>query len=113
MGTRTLTTPDLYDGKRRVPRGARMTAHSCVTHAEVEEQYVDSNGQAAFTVIPTETDTVYHAMWGGISGKDGKHQWFPIRFMQVTDGGTGSSTAAGARDNLGVDASAILWALIL
>jgi len=112
MATRNLTTPDLYDSRGRVPRRARMKAYNCTTHAFVEEQEVDSNGQAAFTTIPTETDTVYHTMWGGISGKDGHHQWFPIRFMQVTDGGTGSSTAAGALDNLGVHAAAILWALV-
>ena len=112
MATRALTTPDLLDGRGRVPRRARMTAHRCDTHVFVEEQEVDSNGQATFTTIPTETDTVYLTMWGGISGKDGHHQWFPLRFMQVTDGGTGSSTAAGALDNLGVHAAAILWALV-
>ena len=102
MATRNLTTPDLLDGRGRVLRRARMTAHRCDIHVFVEEQEVDSNGQATFTTIPTETDTVYHAMWGGISGKDGHHQWFPIRFMQITDGGTGASDAATARTNLGV-----------
>jgi hypothetical protein len=112
MGTRALTTPDLYDARGRVPRRAKMTAHRCDTHTFVEEQEVNANGQASFTAIPTDTDTVYHAMWGGISGKDGKHQWFPIRFMQITDGGTGASTAEDALDNLGVHAAAILWALV-
>ena len=112
MATRTLTTPDLYEGRGRVPHKARMRAYRCDTHAYVEEQIVDANGQCAFTIIPTETDTVYLAQWGGITGKDGHHQWFPIRFMEITDGGTGASTAATALDNLGVHAAAILWALV-
>ena len=112
MATRNLTTPDLYDGRRRVPARARMKAYRCDTHAYVETQVVDSNGQAAFTTIPTETDTVYLAQWGGVTGKDGHSQWFPIRFMELTDGGTGSSTAEGALDNLGVHGAAILWALV-
>ena len=110
MATRSLTTPDLLDGRGRVPARARMNARRCDTHVHVEQQYTDSNGQAAFTVIPTETDNVFWAAWGGISG--GHHQWFPIRFMEITDGGTGASDAATALDNLGVHAAAILWALV-
>jgi len=112
MGTRALTTPDLYDNRGRIPVGSPMRAYRCDTHVFVEEQNVDDNGQATFTAIPTETDTVYHTMWGGKAGY-GKYQWFPIRFMQITDGGTGSSTAAGARTNLGIDAAAMLWAIVL
>lgn len=111
MATRSLTTPDLLESRGRVPARARMNARRCDTHAHVEAQYTDSNGQAAFTVIPTETDNVFWAAWGGTTS-NGHSQWFPIRFMEVTDGGTGSSTAAGALDNLGVHAAAILWALV-
>jgi len=110
--TRALTTPDLYDGRRRVPRGARMKAYRCDTHAFVEEQEVDSSGQASFTAIPKGVDTVYHTTWSGITGR-GKYQWFPIRFMQIEDGGTGATNAEDARDNLGVDAIAMLWAIVL
>ena len=113
MATRSLTTPDLYDGRRRVPRGARMNAYRCDTHAFVEEAEVDSNGQASFTAIPTGVDSVYHAMWGGVSGRDGEYEWFPIRFMEITDGGTGATTAEDARTNLGVDGAALLWAIVL
>ena len=111
MATRNLTTPDLLDRRGRVPARARMKARRCDTHAHVEEQVVDSNGQATFTTIPTETDNVFWAAWGGTTG-NGHHQWFPIRFMEVTDGGTGASDAATALDNLGVHGAAILWALV-
>ena len=112
MTTRNLTTPDLYDGRGRIPQEARIRAFRCDTHAYVEEQRIDENGQATFTTIPVETDTVYHTMWGGITG-NGQYQWFPIRFMQITDGGTGASDAETALDNLGVHGAAMLWALVL
>lgn len=112
MATRALTTPDLLDKRGLPPARARMKCRRCDTHAHVEEVGVDANGQASFTVVPTETDTVYHAKWGGTTAVEGKSQWFPIRFMGVTDGGTGASTAAAALDNLGVHGACIVWALV-
>ena len=112
MGTRTLTTPDLYDDRGRSPVGSRMRAYRCDTHVFVEEQNLDDNGQATFTSLPTGTDTVYHTVWGGKVGY-GKYQWFPIRFMQITDGGTGGTTPEEARENLGIDGACMLWAIVL
>jgi phage-related protein len=111
MATRSLTTPDLLEQKSRPARRTRMRAYRCDTHALEETQTTDSNGQAAFTTLTTEVDHVFWANWSGIT--DGrKYQWFPIRFMEIEDGGTGASTAPDALDNLGVHGAAIVWALV-
>jgi len=109
--TRALTTPSLYDGRRRVPRGARMKAYRCDTHTFVEEAEVDSDGQASFTAIPEGVNTVYHTIWSGVTGRR-KYQWFPIRFMQIEDGGTGATTEEDARTNLGCNEASMLWAIV-
>jgi len=111
MATRSLTIPDLLEARSRTARRARIKAYRCDIHVEEEEEYTDSNGQAAFTALTTEVDHVFWATWSGTTGT-GKYQWFPIRFMQIQDGGTGSSSTAGALDNLGVHSAAIKWAAL-
>ena len=101
MGTRSFTVPDLFDDKGRVPARATVKAYRTDTHAFVEEAIIDSNGNATFSALPTDTDIVFHATWGGISGTQ-KEKWFFSHVPGVAEGGTGASTAAGACSNLGV-----------
>ena len=99
--------PDLIDDRGRRPKNARVVAYRADTHSFVEEQYTDHNGTATFTALPIGQDIVFHATWG-VS----KEQWFFLRVNEIEDGGTGSGTAAGARDNLGINNSAIVWELV-
>ena len=101
MATRSFTVPDLFDDKGRVPARATVKAYRTDTHAFVEEAIIDSNGNATFSALPTDTDIVFHATWGGISGTQ-KEKWFFSHVPGVAEGGTGASTAAGACSNLGV-----------
>ena len=113
--TRSYTNPDLYDERGLVPRGARVRAHSCATHAPVETEYVDSYGNATFDDLPEETDVVFHAIWGRTTTDrhHTHHRWFFSHIQQVSEGGTGAGTAAGARENLGIEGSCMLWAIVL
>ena len=43
----------------------------------------------------------------------GNEEWFFLRVNDLEDGGTGAATAAGALDNLGVHAAAMIWEFIL
>jgi hypothetical protein len=107
--------PDLMDDKGRHPKNARVVAYRTDVHSEpylIEEQYTDHNGTATFTKLPIGQDIVFHAIWGGKSGT-GNEEWFFLRVNDIEDGGTGSGTAAGALDNLGVHAAAIMWELVL
>ena len=113
--TRSYTSPDLYDERGVVPIRARVRAYSCSTHAPVETEYLDSNGQATFDDLPEETDVAFHAVWGGTTADrhHTHHRWFFSHIVAVSEGGTGASTAAGARENLGIDRLAMLWAIVL
>ena len=115
MPTRSFTVPDLYDNKALVPVGTRVRAHRCDTHTYVEQQYLDQYGNATFTTLPLETDVVFHAIWGGTTTDrhHTHHRWFFSHIVAVSEGGTGASTAAGARANLGIEGAAMLWAIVL
>jgi len=112
---RSFTVPDLYDNRALVPSGARVKAHRCDTHTLVETEYLDSNGNATFDDLPLEVDTVFHAIWGGTTADRHitHHRWFFSHIVAVSEGGTGASTAAGARENLGIEANCMLWAIVL
>jgi len=107
--------PDLLDNKGRPPKNARIRAYRTDVHSEpylIEEQYTDHNGTASFTKLPIGQNIVFHAVWGGKTGT-GNEEWFFLRVNELEDGGTGAGTVAGALDNLGVHAAAIMWELIL
>jgi len=109
---RSYTIPDLYDAHGRVPRGARVRAYRCDTHAFVEEALVDANGQATFSSLPEDVDVSFHTLWGGTTARR-DNQWFFSRVIQVSEGGTGASDADTARTNLGVASDGTRWAFIL
>ena len=102
---RSYTIPDLFDAHGRVPRGARVRAFRTDTHAFVEEALIDEDGQATFTTLPEDVDVSFHTIWGGTTARK-SNQWFFSRVIQVSEGGTGSSNAATARANLGLEIGA-------
>jgi len=107
--------PDLLDDRGRPPKNAKIEAYRTDVHSEpylIETQYTDHNGTASFTKLPIGQNIVFHAMWGGKTGV-GNEEWFFLRVNDIEDGGTGSGTAAGALDNLGVHKAAIMWELVL
>jgi hypothetical protein len=105
----TWDFPDLQDYKGRHPKNARITAYRADTNAIVEEQYTDHHGSARFTQLPKGVDIVFHAIWGGAS----QNEWFFLRVNQIADGGTGSSTAAAAREALGINNASLIWGIVL
>jgi len=107
-GSYSFTFPDLMDYKGRHPKNARVVAYRADTHGFVEEQYTDHHGSATFTALPVGVDVVFHAIWGGAS----QDEWFFLRVNAIEDGGTGSGTAEGARDNLGISNMGLIWELV-
>jgi hypothetical protein len=100
--TRSFTIPDLLDPQSRIPVGARVRARRCDTHAFIDEEAtLDENGQATFTTLPEGVDAVFYTVWHGVVGH-GKHRWFFSHIVSVSEGGTGASTVAQARANLGL-----------
>ena len=106
------TTPDIYDWKGRVAKGARAQAYRTDTDALVETQTINQYGNATFTALPNDVDIRFIVNWGG-TAQTHKSRTFTRRVEGVTDGGTGSSLAPTARDNLGVGATVSIWSLIL
>jgi hypothetical protein len=110
--SRSFTVPDLFDNHSRPPVKAKIEARRCDTHTFVEEQTTDEYGQATFSSLPEEIDVAFSALWGGHVGY-GKDRWFFSHIVSVSEGGTGAGTAEGARENLGIDEAAMLWAIVL
>ena len=107
--------PDLLDYKGRPVKNAVIDAIRTDAHRSpciIETQRTDANGTCSFSLLPIGKDIVFHARYGGIATEK-KEEWFFLRVNQIEDGGTGSGTAAGALDNLGVHGAAIIWELVL
>jgi len=111
-GYYSLDFPDLMDDHGRRPKSARVRAIRTDTHQVIEEERTDQNGTCTFDELPVGQDIVFHAIWGGVTSAE-KEEWFFLRVNEIEDGGTGAGSAATARDNLGVNAAAILWELVL
>ena len=107
MATRTFTVPDLLDSKGRAIARARVQAWRTDTHALIDEtQYTDEYGQCTFTTLPEDVTCVLLAQWGT------EAIWLFAPVLSVDEGGTGSSDASTALDNLEVREAAILWSII-
>ena len=108
MATRSFTVPDLLDDKGRATARARVIARRCDTHAFLDEiQRTDEYGACTFTTLPTDVTCVFLAQYGD------EARWFFSHIVSVEEGGTGSSDAETALDNLEVREAAILWAIVL
>ena len=107
MATRTFVVPDLLDSQGRAVARARVTARRTDTHVLVDEtQYTDEYGQCTFSTLPEDVTCVLLAQWGTDA------QWFFAPVLSIDEGGTGSSDASTALDNLEVREAAILWSII-
>jgi len=111
-GWEEFSFPDLFDDHGRRVKNATVKAFTATDHTLAETQTTDDNGTATFSALPTGEDIVFHATWGGVIAPTNE-EWFFMRVNDIEDGGTGAGTADGARDNLGVSASSLLWELIL
>ena len=101
LGTYSFTFPDLLDDHGRRVKNAPIEAYREDTHALVETQTTDENGSATFTSLPYGQDIIFHAKWGGIA-ENKKERWFFLDFKDIEEGGTGATSGADARFNLGL-----------
>ena len=107
MATRTFTVPDLLDDKGRAIARARVQAWRTDTHALIDEvQYTDEYGQCTFTTLPEDVTCVLLAQYGT------EAIWLFAPVLSVSEGGTGSSTAEEAIENLEIPEEGILWAIV-
>ena len=67
----------------------------------IEEHFTNEYGTCTFTLLPKGKDIVFHATWGGTTST-GKEEWFYLRLLRLTDGGTNATNAADAKTNLGL-----------
>jgi len=109
----SFSFPDLMDDKGRRIKNAVIKAYRTDSHSLITDpKYTDHNGTVSFGELPIGQDIVFHATWGGATGTE-HEEWFFLRVNDIEDGGTGSGTAEGALDNLGIHDAETKWTILL